>query len=223
MRQVINAISYVLTTGCQWRQLPREFPPWSAVYYYFYKWSRDGTWKNLHDLPRSRLREKKGRHKHPTAGCLDSQSVKCTAVPGVRGYDAGKKINGRKRHNSCRHDGAIVVLVTVASVQDRDGAFCVLRNLPGSCKKLRKIWVDGGYAGQLVEWVAAKFKFSLAVMLRPKQTRKFVLLPRRWVVERTFGWLNHYRRLSKSYERLTRTDEAWVFIAMSRIMLNRLA
>ena len=117
----------------------------------------------------------------------------------------------------------LVVLVTVASVQDRDGAFRVLRNLPGSCKKLRKIWVDGGYAGQLVEWVAAKFKFSLAVMLRPKQTRKFVLLPRRWVVERTFGWLNHYRRLSKSYERLTRTDEAWVFIAMSRIMLNRLA
>ena len=91
-------ILYVLKTGCQWRQLPREFPPWSGLYYYLRKWSRDGTWKNLHDLLRSRLREKKGRHKHPTAGCLDSQSVKCTAVPGVRGYDAGKKINGRKRH-----------------------------------------------------------------------------------------------------------------------------
>ena len=116
-----------------------------------------------------------------------------------------------------------MVLVTVASVQDRDGAFSLLRNLPGSCKKLRKIWVGGGYAGKLVEWVAAKFKFCLEVVLRPKQTRKFVLLPRRWVVERTFGWLNHSRRLSKSYERLIQTDETWIYIAMSRIMLNRLA
>lgn len=224
MRQVINGILYVLTTGCQWRQLPSEFPHWSAVYYYFRKWSRDGTWKNLHHLLRSRLREKKGRHKHPTAGCLDSQSVKCTAVPGDRGYDAGKKINGRKRHILVDTMGLVLmVTVTVASVQDRDGAFSMLRNLPGCCKKLRTIWVDGGYTGQLVEWVTSKFKFSLAVVLRPRQTRKFVLLPRRWVVERTFGWLNHYRRLTKSYERLTQTDEAWVYIAMSRIMLNRLA
>lgn len=224
IRKVVNGILYVLTTGCQWRQLPSEFPHWSAVYYYFRKWSRDGTWKKLHHLLRSRLREKKGRHKHPTAGCLDSQSVKCTAVPGVRGYDAGKKVNGRKRHILVDTMGLLLtVLVTVASVQDRDGAFSMLRNLPGCCKKLRTIWVDGGYAGQLVKWVAAKFKFSLTVVLRPKQTRKFVLLPRRWVVERTFGWLNHYRRLTKSYERLTQTDEAWVYIAMSRIMLNRLA
>ena len=115
------------------------------------------------------------------------------------------------------------VFVTIASVQDRDGARSLLGNLPGCCKKLRKIRVDGGYTGQLLEWVVARFKFSLAVVPRPKQTRKFVLLPRRWVVERTFSWLNNCRRLSKSYERLTRTDEASVYISMSRIILNRLA
>lgn len=173
---------------------------------------------------RSRLREKNGRHKPPTAGCLDSQSVKCTAVPGERGFDAGKKINGRKRHILVDTLGLLLrVVVTVASVQDRDGARLLLGQLPGGCKKLRKIWVDGGYSGRLVEWVAEHFKFCLAVVLRPKETKKFVLLPRRWVVERTFGWLNHSRRLSKSYECLTRTDETWVYIAMTRIMLYRLA
>jgi putative transposase len=223
LRQVINAILYVLKTGCQWRQLPREFPAWTAVYYYFSSWSCNGTWKRLHHLLRARLREQYGRHKHPTAGCLDSQSVKGTTVPGPRGFDAGKLINGRKRHILVDTLGLLlVVVVTVASVQDRDGARLLLRQLPGHCKKLRKIWVDGGYSGRLVAWVAERFKFCLAVVLRPKQTRQFVLLPRRWVVERTFGWLNHSRRLSKSYERLTRTDETWVYIAMTRIMLNRL-
>ncbi len=224
LRQVVNAILYVLKTGCQWRQLPREFPAWSAVYYYFRRWSLDGTWERLHGLLRSRLREKAGRHKHPTAACLDSQSVKCTAVPGIRGYDAGKKVNGRKRHILVDTMGLLLaVVVTVASVQDRDGARLLLGSLPGGCKKLRKVWVDGGYSGHLVEWAAERFMLCLTVVLRPKEIRKFVLLPRRWVVERTFGWLNHSRRLSKSYERLTRTDEAWVYIAMTRIMLQRLA
>lgn len=224
LRQVVNAILYVLKTGCQWRQLPRDFPVWSAVYYYFYCWSHNGTWERLHHLLRSRLREKCGRHKHPTAGCLDSQSVKCTAVPGQRGFDAGKKVNGRKRHILVDTLGLLLtVVVTVASVQDRDGARLLLQHLPGGCKNLRKIWVDGGYSGRLVDWVAEQFKFCLAVVLRPRETRKFVLLPRRWVVERTFGWLNHSRRLSKSYERLTHIDETWIYIAMIRIMLRRLA
>jgi putative transposase len=188
LRQVINAVLYILKTGCQWRQLPREFPAWTAVYYYFSRWSYDGTWERLHHLLRSRLREQCGRHKHPTAGCLDSQSVKCTAVPGARGFDAGKLIKGRKRHMLVDTLGLLmVVVVTVANVQDRDGARLLLCQLPGCCKKLRKIWVDGGYSGRLVDWVAERFKFCLAVVLRPKQTRQFVLLPRRWVVERTFG------------------------------------
>jgi len=224
MRQVVNAMLYVLKTGCQWRQLPREFPAWSAVYYYFYSWSHNGTWERLHHLLRSRLRERDGRHKHPTAGCLDSQSVKCTAVPGQRGFDAGKKVNGRKRHILVDTPGLLLtVVVTVASVQDRDGARLLLHHLPGCCKKLRKIWVDGGYSGHLVDRVANRFKFCLAVVLRPKETRKFVLLPHRRVVERTFSWLNHSRRLSKSYEHLTSTDETWIYIAMTRIMLRRLA
>lgn len=223
LRQVINAILYVLKTGCQWRQLPRDFPAWSAVYYYFYCWTHNGTWERLHNLLRARLREKSGRHKHPTAGCLDSQSVKCTAIPGERGYDAGKKVNGRKRHILVDTLGLLLtVMVTTASMQDREGARLLLNRLPGSCKKLRKIWVDGGYSGRLVEWAAERFKFNLAVVLRPKETKQFVLLPRRWMVERTFGWLNHSRRMSKSYERLCRTDEAWVYIAMTRIMLARM-
>jgi putative transposase len=224
LRQVINAIFYILKTGCQWRQLPHDFPAWEAVYYYFRRWKLDGTWEYLNNQLRCRLRVKSGRHKQPTAGCLDSQSVKGTAVPGERGYDAGKKINGRKRHILVDTLGLLlIVVVTSASVQDRDGARLLLSRLPGGCKKLRKIWVDGGYSGRLVEWVAERFKFCLAVVLRPKETRKFVLLPRRWVVERTFGWLNHSRSLSKSYERLPCTDEAWVYIAMTGIMLKRLA
>ena len=195
LRRVINAILDVLKTGCQWRQLPRDLPVWSAVYYYFRTWTYNGTWERIHHLFHARLRVKCGRHKHPTAGCLDSQSVKCTAIPGTRGFDAGKLVNGRKRHMLVDTLGLLMaVIVTVASVQDRDGARLLLKHLPGGCKKLRKIWVDGGYSGRLVEWVTERFKFCLAVVLRPKQTKKFVLLPRRWVVERTFAWLNHSGR-----------------------------
>jgi putative transposase len=175
-------------------------------------------------LLRSQLRERAGRHKHPTTACLESQSVKCSAVLGKRGYDAEKQVNGRKRHILVDTMGwLLAVVVTVASVQGRDSARLLLGNLPGGCKKLRKVWVDGGYSGSLLEWVAERFKLCLAVVLRPKESRKFVLLLRRWVVERTFVWLNHSRRLSKSYEHLTRTDEAWIYIAMTRIMLQRLA
>ncbi|SDY88785.1 putative transposase [Nitrosomonas sp. Nm58] len=188
LRRVINAISYVLKTGCQWRQLPCKFPAWSAVYYYFRCWSRNGTWKRIHHLLRSWLREKCGRHKHPTAGCLDSQSVKCTAVSGQCGFDAGKKVNGRKRHILVDTLGLVLtVVVTVASVQDRDAARLLLRHLPGSCKKLKKIWIDGGYSGRLVEWVAAQFKFCLAVVLRPTKTRKFVF------ATPTLGGRAHFR------------------------------
>jgi putative transposase len=224
LRHVLNAILYVLKTGCQWRQLPREFPHWTAVYYYFYRELCDGTWVRLHDLLRSRLRQKLGRHKQPTAGCLDSQSVKGSATPGVRGYDAGKQINGRKRHLLVDTLGLLLIVrVTVASVQDRNAARLLLRNLPGHYKKLRKIWVDGGYSGRLVQRVAECFKFCLTVVLRPKETHGFTLLPKRWVVERTFAWLTQSRRLSKAYERLTRIDETWIYIAMTRIMLNRWA
>ena len=157
-------------------------------------------------------------------GAWTAETSNTAAVPGPRGFDAGKKINGRKRHILVDTlELLLTVVVTVASVQDRDGARLLLCNLPGSCKKLKKIWVDGGYSGRFVDWVTEHFKFCLTVVVLPGENRKFVLLPRRWVVERTFGWLNHSRRLSKSYERFNRTDETWFYIAMIRIMLRRLA
>lgn len=135
LRQVLTAICYVLKTGCQWRQLPHDLPPWNAVYYDCRRWRLDGTWTRIHETLRARLRRQHGRHKHPTGGCLDSQSVNTTATPGTRGYDAGKKINGRKRHLPVDTLGfALMVLVTAASVQDRDGARALLRALTGAGK-----------------------------------------------------------------------------------------
>ena len=170
------------------------------------------------------MRQRAGRHKHPTAGCLDSQSVKTTAFAGTRGYDAGKKINGSKRHILVDTMGLLLaVVVTAASVQDRDGARLLLARLGGACKKLRLIWVDGGYRGQLLEWAVAHCRFHLQVVLRSDDQKGFAVLPRRWVVERTLAWLNHHRRLNKDYERLPSTRETFVYIALIRIMLRRLA
>jgi putative transposase len=170
------------------------------------------------------VRRRAGRHKQPTAGCLDSQSVKTTAVPGSRGFDKAKLINGRKRHVLVDTQGLLMaVAVTPASVQDRDGARLLLSRLSGACKKLRLIWVDGGYRGQLLDWVVAHCRFRLQVVLRPEEQKGFAVLPRRWVVERTFSWLNHYRRLSKDYERQEATSETMIRIAMIRLMLRRLA
>lgn len=224
MRQVINAILYVTVGGISWRMLPQEYPPWQSVYSYFRQWRLDGTWQRIHDTLRALVRRRAGRHKHPTAGCLDSQSVKTTAFAGVRGYDAGKKINGSKRHLLVDTLGLLLaVLVTAASVQDRDGAAHLLARLGGACKKLRLIWVDGGYRGQLLAWVAHQCRFQLQVVLRSDDHKGFVLLPKRWVVERTFAWLNHHRRLNKDYERLASTSETFIYIAMIRLMVRRLA
>jgi len=225
MRQVINAILYLVVGGIQWRMLPKEYPKWQSVYYYFRTWRDDGTWQRIHDTLRAEIRRKEGRHKHPTAGSLDSQSVKTGTTPdGVRGFDGGKLITGRKRHILVDTCGFLLaVLVTSAAVQDRDGARLLLQNLAGFCKKLRLIWIDGAYRGPLVDWAAEKFSFRLRPVLRPKGQKGFVVLARRWVVERTFAWLGYHRRLSKDYERLPQSSEAFIYIAMTRLMLRRLA
>ena len=214
MRQVINAILYIVVGGIQWRMLPKDYPKWQSVYYYFRRWWDDGRWQRIHDTLRAEVRRQAGRHEHPTAGCLDSQSVKTGHTPqGIRGFDGGKLITGRKRHILVDTCGLLLaVVVTSAAVQDRDGARLLVHKLAGFCKKLR-----------LIDWVAQKFSFRLKLVQRPIGQKGFVLLARRWLVERTFSWFGLHRRLSKDYERLPQSSEAFIYIAMTRLMLRRLA
>lgn len=224
MRQVINAILYIVVTGCQWRMLPKDYPNWQSVYSYFRNWRDDGTWQRIHDTLRAEVRRQAGRHKHATAGCLDSQSVKTSAGAGLRGYDAGKQVKGRKRHLLVDTIGLVIaVVVTAASLSDAAGARLLFRRLGGTAKKLRRIWVDGTYRGKLVDWVLEHCWFLLQPVLRSDDQKGFVVLPRRWVVERTFAWLTQCRRLSKDYETLLVSSEAMIYIAMTRLMVRRLA
>ena len=223
IRKVVNAIFYLLVGGIQWRMLPRDFPKWQSVYYHFCKWRKDGTWKRIHDTLHAEIRERDLRHKHPSAACLDSQSVKMSIVGNERGFDSGKMIKGRKRHILVDTLGLVLaVVVTAASLSDNEGARHLFKRLRGCCKKLRLIWVDGGYKAGLFEWVTSRFKFRLRQVLRKENQKGFSVLPRRWVVERTFAWLSNNRRLSKDYERLTQTSEVMIYIAMTRLMLRRL-
>jgi len=224
MRRVINAILYILVSGAQWRMLPTDYPTWKSVYHYFRIWRDDGTWQRIHDSLRAAVRRRAGRHKHPTAGCLDSQSVKSTSVRGLRGYDSGKNVKGRKRHVLVDTMGLLLaVVVTAASLSDPKGAKLLFARLGGSCKKLRRIWVDGTYRGKLLSWVSEHCWFLLEPVLRSDEQKGFVLLKRRWVVERTFAWLTQCRRLGKDYEVLPASSEAMIYIAMTRLMIRRLA
>jgi putative transposase len=224
MRAVVNGILYVVVGGIQWRMLPKEYPTWKSVYHYFRQWSRSGIWKRIHDTIRALLRRQGGRHKHPTAGSIDSQTVKAGSHNDVRGYDAGKKIKGRKRHIAVDTLGLLlVVVVTSAAIQDRDGARLVLKRMGGVGKKLIRLWGDSAYQGPLIAWTQGVFGIILTLVKKLAGQQGFVVLPRRWVVERTLGWFTLHRRLVKDYEVKCIHSESMVYLAMLRLMLRRLA
>ena len=223
-RELVNAIFYLNRSGCQWRNLPKDFAPWPTVYHYFRLWKRNGLWAAIHHHLREHVRLMAGRKRHASAGIIDSQSIKSTECSNERGYDAGKKVNGRKRHLLVDTVGLILgVRVLPANIQDRDGAKQLLTPVFATARRrhVKHIWADGGYTGALVAWARTVWKCTIEIVKRT-ELHIFRVLPRRWVVERTFGWLGRYRRLNRDYERQAETGETMVYMAMIQLMLTRL-
>jgi transposase len=228
LRRSVDAIRYLVRSGCAWRLLPHEFPPPGTVSWWFAKWAADGTLQQLHDVLRERVRVAAGRRPTPTAAIVDSQSVRAadTVPKASRGWDAGKKVNGRKRHLAVDTLGLLLLLVvwvTAASVQDRDAARPPLWRLRRACGGIRLVWADAGYAGKLVAWAACVLHLLVQVVRERPGQSTFGVLPRRWVVERTLAWISKHRRRVRDYERLPAHHAAMVTWAMVAVMTRRLA
>lgn len=224
--EIMDAIFYVLRTGCAWSLLPHDFPPWKSVYRWFQQFQMNGILRRINDALVRRLRRKYGRQDTPSMVIIDSQSVKSSFLAGIRGFDGGKFIKGIKRHILVDTEGLLLaVVVHSAGVSERAGARMLLERLGKQwTKRLERILADAGYDGQpMIDWVWEQFQWFFDAVGRNEKQKGFHVLKWRWVVERTFSWFGRYRRLSKNYEVLTDTSEAMLYLAMIHLMLRRLA